>query len=117
MRRVMAGDMPVTRRQVLHGAASAAVVAGVGGAVAPRVVHAAQAARGEIPILMAMHIHASFSEGIGSMQAHLAEAERIGVDVIWWTEHDHRMVARGYLTDVHFSGPVEYTDGVRLTWQ
>ena len=48
------------------------------------------------PTRMAMHVHASFSEGSASMQAHLAEAERTGVDVIWWTEHDHRMVARRF---------------------
>ena len=60
-----------------------------------------------------MHVHASFSEGIGSMQAHLAEAERTGVDVIWWTEHDHRMVARGFLADVHFNGLSEWSSGVK----
>ena len=85
-------------------------------AVTP-MAHAAQATADEIAVRMAMHIHASFSEGIGSMQAHLAEAERIGVDVIWWTEHDHRMVARGHLTDVHFTGLSEYAGGVSLTWQ
>jgi hypothetical protein len=70
----------------------------------------------EMPVRMAMHIHASFSEGIGSMQSHLAEAERVGVDVIWWTEHDHRMVARGYVDDVHFNGLSEWTSGGNLAW-
>ncbi|MFL6180895.1 MAG: hypothetical protein ACJ73J_01165 [Actinomycetes bacterium] len=113
----MAGEQRVTRRQVLQGAASAAAVAGVGAAVGPLVGKVALASGSELPVRMAMHIHASFSEGTGSMQAHLAEAERVGVDVIWWTEHDHRMVARNYLTDVHFNGFTEWTNGVHLTWQ
>jgi hypothetical protein len=102
---------------VLQGAAGAAAVAGVGVAVGPLVEEVALASGAELPIRMAMHIHASFSEGIGSMQAHLAEAERVGVDVIWWTEHDHRMVARGYLTDVHFNGFTEWANGVSLRWE
>jgi hypothetical protein len=113
----MAGERPITRRQVLQGAASAAAVAGVGAAVGPLVGEVALASGNEVPVRMAMHIHASFSEGVGSMQAHLAEAERVGVDVIWWTEHDHRMVARGYVSDVHFDGFSESTNGVNLTWQ
>src|SRR5215203_2860377 len=107
----------ISRRRVLQGAASAATLAGVGVAVGPLVGRAAQLDPSEVPIRMAMHIHASFSEGSGSMQAHLAEAERTGVDVIWWTEHDHRMVARNYLTDVHFDGMTEWVDGVKLTWR
>ena len=112
----MTGDS-ISRRRVLQGAASAATLAGVGVAIGPVIGRAAQLNPAEVPIRMAMHIHASFSEGSGSMQAHLAEAERAGVDVIWWTEHDHRMVARNYLTDVHFDGMTEWSDGVRLTWR
>lgn len=107
----------ISRRRVLQGAASAATLAGVGAAIGPMIGRASQVTAGELPIRMAMHIHASFSEGSGSMQAHLAEAERTGVDVIWWTEHDHRMVARNYVTDVHFNGLTEWTGAGNLTWQ
>jgi hypothetical protein len=48
------------------------------------------------PVSMAMHIHGSFSEGIASMDAHLEQARRNGVDVIWWTDHDFRREAHGY---------------------
>ncbi|HEX5016473.1 MAG TPA: hypothetical protein VFX15_02675 [Actinomycetes bacterium] len=113
----MAGERPVTRRRLLQGAAGAAVVGGVGGLASVATPKLASGAlNGETPIRMAMHIHASFSEGAASMQAHLAEAERTGVDVIWWTEHDHRMVARGYVSDVHFNALTEWTDGVRVVW-
>ena len=83
----MTGDS-ISRRRVLQGAASAATLAGVGVAIGPMIGRAAQVNAAEVPIRMAMHIHASFSEGTASMQAHLAEAERTGVDVIWWTEHE-----------------------------
>ena len=51
------------------------------------------------PVSMAMHIHSSFSEGIASMDAHLYQAHRLGVDVIWWTDHDFRKMAHGYRTE------------------
>ena len=57
------------------------------------------------PVSMAMHIHSSFSEGIASMDAHLYQARRLGVDVVWWTEHDFRKLAHGYRTAVGFDGP------------
>jgi predicted metal-dependent phosphoesterase TrpH len=45
---------------------------------------------------MAMHLHGSFSEGTASMDAHLKQAQRLGVDVLWWTDHDFRVAALGY---------------------
>ncbi len=45
------------------------------------------------PVCMAMHVHACASEGPGSMAAQLVQAQLAGVDVLWWTEHDHRMTA------------------------
>jgi hypothetical protein len=36
-------------------------------------------------------MHASMSEKFGSMEFHSEKAEALGVDVIWWTEHDWRM--------------------------
>jgi hypothetical protein len=110
----MTGGPHVGRRAFL-GAASAFALSGVGVAVSPA---PALAVRGDrFPYRMAMHLHACFSEGDGSMQAHLQQAVDTGVDVVWWTEHDHRMVARNYLTTVHFNGLTETTDGARVVWR
>lgn len=113
----MAGERLVHRRAVLQGAAATAALAGTGVTLGSTQAAAARPDDGLVPTRMAMHVHASFSEGSGSMQAHLAEAERTGVDVIWWTEHDHRMVARRYLTDVHFSGLTEWSGATSITWR
>ncbi len=52
---------------------------------------------------MAMHIHSAFSEQAGSMEGHLQQAQLNNVDVIWWTDHDHRMAGGGYRKTVHFT--------------
>ena len=39
---------------------------------------------------LAMHVHASFSEGVGSMYAALAEARRTNHDLVFFTDHDDR---------------------------
>jgi len=73
------------------------------------------------PVSMAMHVHASFSEGGSwlacgggaSMMAQLHQATRNGVDVIWWTEHDWRMQAYGYFDGIAFDGTAE---NGRLEW-
>jgi hypothetical protein len=94
----------VSRRTLLRwtggllGAGSLGVPTGTTGAIA-------QHADG--PVSMAMHIHGSFSEGMASMDAHLFQAERLGVDVIWWTDHDFRAAAFGYRTAVGFEGEHE----------
>jgi hypothetical protein len=68
------------------------------------------------PVSMAMHIHASFSEGIASMDAHLEQARRNGVDVIWWTDHDFRRTAHGYRQAIGFDGTHEREGHWDLTW-
>jgi hypothetical protein len=40
--------------------------------------------------IAAMHLHASASEGEGSVHSHVVEAARHGYDVAWFTEHDWR---------------------------
>src|SRR4051794_22751757 len=40
--------------------------------------------------VLAMHLHASTSEGVGSVQSHLQQAAATGFDVAWFTEHDWR---------------------------
>lgn len=68
------------------------------------------------PVSMAMHLHASFSEKTASFEAHLAEARRIGVDVLWWTDHDFRVNAYGYRDAVGFDGFSEPGPAPALTW-
>lgn len=68
------------------------------------------------PYCMAMHVHASYSEGPGSMEAQLDQAVRSGVDVIWWTEHDHRMRAHGYQEAVSFEAMVERENDLPWRW-
>ena len=66
---------------------------------------------------MAMHVHASFSEQAGSMAAQLAQAQSNGVNVLWWTDHDHRMQARNYRRVVHFTSlTAETGDGKAWNW-
>ena len=101
----------VSRRAFLQGAGAVAAATGLTPLVGRESASAALA-----PIGMAMHIHASFSEGKGSMEAQLAEAKANGVDVLWWTEHDWRMSAHRYRRVVHFDALTESEDGMALTW-
>lgn len=52
---------------------------------------------------MAMHIHSSFSEQTGSMDCQLYQAALNSVDVLWWTDHDHRMDGLEFRDTVHFT--------------
>ncbi|MBM0228411.1 MULTISPECIES: hypothetical protein [Micromonospora] len=72
---------------------------------------------GRRPVSMAMHIHASFSEGIASYAAHLDQARRNDVDVIWWTDHDFRVAAHDHRRMVHFDGAEELEGGLAWTWK
>jgi hypothetical protein len=98
------GASQLTRRTVLQGMVALAALAACtnGTAAAPRTSAPAppsfstpltprspSADRLEARIV-AMHLHASGSEGEGSVHAHLAEAARHGYDVAWFTEHDWR---------------------------
>jgi hypothetical protein len=87
----------------------------VAGALAP-----AAALTGAVPgleasgpraISMATHIHGPFSEGKASFEAHLAQARKNRVDVIWWTDHDFRIAAHDHRQAVHFTGAAE-PDGI-----
>lgn len=76
------------------------------------------------PVSMAMHVHASFSEGIkstgadssASMARQLDQASRAGVEVIWWTEHDTRMTAYNFRQQVHFDSLTELENNRPWTW-
>ncbi|MBA2559274.1 MAG: hypothetical protein H0V07_05195 [Propionibacteriales bacterium] len=104
----------IARRSVLQwtggvlGASSLGIPTGTAGAFAkPRAE----------PVSMAMHIHSSFSEGAASMDAHLYQASRLGVDVIWWTDHDFRASAFGYRSAVGFDAEHEAEGPWDLSWQ
>lgn len=70
------------------------------------------------PWSMALHIHSSFSEGGGSMEAQLQQAAANGVDVLWWTDHDWRMSAYSYRQVVHFDSMTgEMEQGEAWNWR
>jgi hypothetical protein len=107
---------PISRRNLLK---STAVVTALGAArleLAPQPASAATAGDPARPVSMAMHIHASWSEGTGSMQGHLQQATATGIDVMWWTEHDFRMAEHGYPGIIHMNGPAETVSNVACTW-
>lgn len=69
------------------------------------------------PVALAMHLHSSFSEGTASMATHLDQARRVGVDVLFWTDHDFRVSAQGYRRRLGLGDWTDTERGVRLTWQ
>jgi hypothetical protein len=71
----------------------------------------AATAAGESAYSMAMHIHSSFSEQSGSMDSQLFQAAANSVDVLWWTDHDHRMDGIGYRRTVHFTSLTSESGG------
>ena len=42
-----------------------------------------------------LHVHGSFSEGDASMESVTEESRNVGLDVLWWSDHD------GYFTQYH----------------
>src|SRR6266516_5104047 len=100
---------PVSRREFLYGAAAlgAAAAMRLPSGFTPRLpLHSparAVTADGTSAYSMAMHVHSSFSEQDGSMDAQLFQATKNSVDVLWWTDHDARMDGIGYRKTVHFT--------------
>ena len=37
-----------------------------------------------------LHLHGPFSEGAGSIDSHSYQATDVGVDLLWWSDHDFR---------------------------
>ena len=99
----------ISRRTFVHGGAvvGAAAVIGLPHDLPPRLPLRSSAravtADGTSAYSMAMHIHSSFSEQNGSMDGHLFQAAKNAVDVLWWTDHDHRMDGIGYRNVTHFT--------------
>jgi hypothetical protein len=48
----------------------------------------------------AMHVHGSWSEGVGSWDAQFTQAAANGFDLLYLTDHDHRAMALNYLTSL-----------------
>jgi hypothetical protein len=57
-----------------------------------------------------MHLHGSFSEGEGSIDSHLHEAKGVGVDVIWWSDHDWRIGSYRHVSSFSFEALEEPLD-------
>jgi hypothetical protein len=107
----------ISRRSFLRGAAGVGAAGAIGSMGWETLTRASWAQEVPQPLSMAMHVHSSFSEGTGSMNAQLAEATLTDVDVVWWTDHDWRMAGHGYRSVVHFSGFTETERGNDpLTW-
>lgn len=49
-----------------------------------------------------MHVHGSFSEGVGSIDSHSFEATDVGADVVWWSDHDFRITSYGHVSTFGF---------------
>ncbi|GAB3858475.1 hypothetical protein GCM10027610_096410 [Dactylosporangium cerinum] len=101
-------DTGVSRRGVLLATAAVPAAAALPAAAAAPVLR---------PVSMATHIHGPFSEGVASYAAHLDQARRYKVDVVWFTDHDFRIAASGHRQAVHFDGAAEPEHGLAWTWK
>ncbi|MBU0638504.1 MAG: hypothetical protein KKB50_06530 [Planctomycetes bacterium] len=57
-----------------------------------------------------LHLHASLSEGEGSMASQTNGARQAGVDVLWWTDHDWRTTYYHHVSTFDFEAYVEGLD-------
>jgi hypothetical protein len=89
------GHRGLSRRGVLAGIGAAA-----GTLALPWRAAAATQPRsfsGLAPLRLAMHVHGSWSEGLGSWEAQFAQAAASGTDVLFLTDHDSRATAYQFL--------------------
>jgi len=92
---------PLSRRQFLGALGAAAT----GGLFLPAGVAygsgvSTDSLTGLLPFRLAMHVHGSWSEGLGSWEAQFAQAAANAVDVLYLTDHDARGTAYNYLTSL-----------------
>lgn len=108
----------ITRRRLIQAVAATAAGGWLlekGGWAPPA---SASGIDGSRAVSMAMHVHSSFSEQSGSMDSQLHQALTNAIDVLWWTDHDYRMLQVGYRRVVHFTSLTnETTDGHPWQWQ
>lgn len=67
-------------------------------------------ARAERAYSVQLHVHGSFSEGVGSIDSHSFEAGELGLDVIWWSDHDFRIASYRPVTSFGFEDWSEPSD-------
>lgn len=66
-------------------------------------VFACQSGAGEPrAISVQLHLHGPFSEGAASIDSHSYEASDVGCDVLWWSEHDFRLLSYGLVARFGF---------------
>lgn len=54
------------------------------------------------PYSIQMHLHGPFSEGSGSIASHTHQALNVGVDVLWWSDHDSIMTSYNTVSTFSF---------------
>jgi len=82
----------------------------------PRLIGNAPLVAGQLAVPMAMHVHASFSEGDASLAAHLSEAVRNRIPIVGFSDHDWRMSQIGYRQALHFDSLSAETEGLNPAW-
>lgn len=112
--------MPLAPRRILGLLAVAATAISFSPAPAPRVPPAPRALRvgdlypPETAYSVALHMHGSMSEQSGSWEWHTAKAESLGLDVVWWTDHDWRLSSIRSMKRYDFESTV--WDAQRSRW-
>ena len=84
----VAGSLPTTRSALTPARVADALDAGTAAKVAAAAAGRDMGLGGYSAYSMALHVHSSFSEQDGSMDAQLFQAASNAVDVLWWTDHD-----------------------------
>jgi hypothetical protein len=105
---------PWSRREFLGlGAVAAAGLVTPGALWLPEAGAAAAASSftGINALRLAMHVHASWSEGMASWEAQFTQASTTGIDVLYMTDHDFRATATDYITSLPTSNWVRTTTG------
>jgi len=54
------------------------------------------------PFSCQLHVHGSFSEGMGSIDSHAYEGSAHDLDVLWWSDHDFRATSYNHVTRFGF---------------
>jgi hypothetical protein len=98
-----AGPGGISRRSVLFGAGAAFALTRLGsGLFTGNAAAATPSATAEgLPVSrLAMHVHGAWSEGMQSWQQACASAIADGLDVLFFTDHNHRARALDYMTNL-----------------
>lgn len=111
--------MPVLQREAAAERARAAAMRArwlralslvAGFALAVHACGRAEAPPGESAYSVQLHLHGSFSEGMGSVDSHSFEASDVGCDVLWWSDHDFRITTFEHVTRFGFEDWTEPLD-------